>query len=826
MSLICRPLSELAVNAAAGGKALGLKLASDAGLKIPVTWVVHEDRSGAVRPEPETESEIPDLSDDLIETLRRWALNAGATKLAVRSSAQAEDGCYVSFAGQGCSQLRVPVESEALKASLRAVFAGVRNPGLKTYAEHFGISLDGLRLSIVVQTWIEATVAGVAFSLNPLTGERRIVVEAVAGTAEALMDGTVEGKRYLLPANPGETPAAGEQTLLSEAQLQKVQRAVERLERQAGWPVDVEWAFKENELFILQVRPVTAFAVPPAPGIAWSRELTAERYPRPLSPLGWTNIKAVFEEGVRSFAAFMGMPLDAQTELAAIDDGWVVANPTAFDFKRRFRLRLEAAEALELAGATIRYALQQLWGEGLRSLMSEIKELMLVLGHSDRARTRLGNRCGRLAHLVTGTALTAYLQRVSRPVREAWPEILKRFRSEVAAVDDALNTCDDPREIIRLGDRLRNAMIDYVKPDLVIFAVKEIASLILRESATLCGVPNPERVPALLGEGHENCTLRFHEELRRLREILGEPAATEDHQSWLGNPTVKEFLDRFGHQTTSWDIMNPTLGEQPERLVDLLRLSGGDRESVPCETRNLSVEQEHLMQQLGRTKWQRAVTTTAREIMRTFMSIDEEHHFFTGIIIPVTRRLVLKIGRILTHRRVLGAAEEVFWLTDGELREALLSDEPRSRVPLARQRAHAWRQACRRGPPREPKLTSAAADSHGEPLSGLGVSRGIARGSVRRIGGLSDLSTLQPGDVMVVRSPDPALAFSFGRLAALISETGAQLSHGAVAAREYNLPAVFCCRDAFSQLSDGEMVEVDGSSGVVTRLESTKRGRA
>ncbi|HNV69572.1 MAG TPA: PEP/pyruvate-binding domain-containing protein [Candidatus Ozemobacteraceae bacterium] len=818
MRLICRRLSQFPAAGLAGGKAQGLKLAMDAGLRIPLTWVISVEHSSEVSSSVPDASSLTPLLDEVLHDLQR----AGTVSLAVRSSALAEDGRYVSFAGQWRSYARVPLRIEAVVDALRGVFAAGGSASLREYADQFGISLAASGVAALIQPWVDARVSGAAFSVNPLTGERQIIAEAVAGTAEALMGGCANPQRYLLTEGTHCTGEGEASVLLAPSHQTILKSAVEKLERAAGWPVDIEWAMDAEGLVILQVRPVTAFAVPPSPRIAWSRELTAERYPQPLSPLGWTNIKAVFEEGVRSFADFMGMPLEVQTELAAIVDGWVVANPEAFDFKQRFRLQLKADESVQVLGVMIRYGLSRWRTAGLRALMADIKELRRCLVQQERVRTRLGQRPGRLAHVVIGTALSLYLRRVADEVRTEWPAVLQQFRDEVAAVETALTNTDDPRRLIDLGDRLRRAMIAYVRPDLVIFAVKEIASLILREAAVLNGMADAPRIPALLGRGlSDNCTLRFHQDLARLRAQLVTSGIVFNMTPMLDDSRIRDFLRRYGHQTTSWDIMIPTLGEQPERLLDLLRLSGSERPD-PHEQSwpDIAQEQGRILAQLGQTAWQRTLADEACEIMRSFMSIDEEHHFHTGLIIPVTRRLVLKIGETLRQRGVIRDAAEVFWLTDGELRETFLSGDRRSKLPLIRQRELAWRQACRRGPPKLARASDeAATHSDSDGLSGLGVSAGVARGRVRKIGGLADLVDLQPEEILVVRAPDPTLACTFGKIAGLVAETGALLSHGAVAAREYHLPAVFGCRDAFSTFVDGELIEIDGTRGTILRRE-------
>ncbi|NLI79618.1 MAG: hypothetical protein GX442_24640 [Candidatus Riflebacteria bacterium] len=944
--------------------------------------------------------------------------------LVVRSSADLEDLEEASGAGQLVSTVGVPREGGALARAVRAGWVAPFGAAFLSYAGRLGIDPTAVRLALLIQPQVAALWSGVAFSLDPLTARPAVVIEAVPGLPVGVTDGTATahqpepaesrhpgegaggppnleetGGRAGAPPATNETGAtagvadgAGESRAGPSAELGSrpgalrrwviplpggdreeivppadlepfgagrladLLRAVVRLGEVFGGPVDVEWAFDAVGLVILQVRPVTALGGGFPPGIEWTRALTAERYPFPLSPLGWSNIREVFDQGVRSFAAFMGHPLADKDQLACSVDGWIFANAAAFDFKSRFKVRLTAAEQVGLLGEVIPRLAD---GPGFWRNLRELKALVLTPG---RLRTRLGNRLDSPVLALAGGAGRRYLARVGGEVRRAWPGVLARFRRRVAELSVRLETLEDWRELLATGDGLRAEMILYIKPDLVIFAIREIAAQMLVALARLAGLADPEGVPARLAAGlPENATLAFHRRLLDLHQELA-TCPGEDPAGWPepARAAWEAFRREFGHLAPGWDLRFPTLGEDPARLLAMVRAATGrtgprregSRPDRPTGSSGLRGENSWPANPAGRSaatagnavpegpgvevpgpdrnpaappppagRWGAGAPGTtaddawgefaralerwpvARDLaafltdtLRAFLPIDEEHHFFTGLVFPPTRRLIGKLGDELVRRRCLAHPEDIYWLTDPEVRDLLARDDAPSLAGLVRQRRAAHQRAWRAGPPTPPHpsagqpphpaaptqaaapwpwrppaasappptgssfrpapATPAAESSpsasrtspagwsaqgkvRGEPgpatekaalptsrpvagattgpWHGLAASPGRARGQARKLAGLDDLGRVQAGDILVVRSPDPFFAVAFPFAAGLAAETGALLSHGAIAAREYRLPAVLAVPGLWDAVGDGDLLDIDGATGTVHR---------
>jgi phosphohistidine swiveling domain-containing protein len=606
----------------------------------------------------------------------------------------------------------------------------------------------------------------------------------------------------------------------------------------------------------------------PALPATWSRTLTAERYPLPLSPLGWDNIRFIFDAGVRSFAECIGVPLDPTQDIARSYQGWIFANDAAFDFRTRFKVKLERAEIFSLLGSALRDLFSR--AHPLR----ELKALRRLLKAPPGQQGRFGRALNTFPLRVTLGALLQYLRRLASDIRRTWPATLSTYQHQVAALGAEVERATTPEVLLEIGARMRQAMTGFIQPDLVIFAIKEIASLALVELAKLARVPCPSEVPARLGEHlSENRTLQFHQRLRALAKLV---QLTPDEPHTIA--AHKAFLQEFGHLASGWDIKDPTWSQDLKQFHAFLQTFSA---VAPTETRsNDTTQDSHFSQAFSSAGlatspqnasfdspprkpaaaadpteffW-RALETdpfalgAAREltdILRAFMSIDEEHHFNTGLIVPATRVLVLKLGAILQARGVLGEADDIFWLTDDEVRTGLQSPTPAHSLVITRKQA--WHQAVMDGPPEhipedqahgisvvsttisgsEPdsiNTTASKSDKNRDYattiFSGIGVSQGKVVGRVRHVAGFADFPTLARDHIMVIRSPDPFFAMVFPHIGGLITETGAILSHGAVAAREYKLPAVFRVPQAWKNLPEGALVELDGTAGSVRLLET------
>lgn len=228
-------LKEARDNTAVGGKASSLSKLIKAGFNVPPGFVITKFNP----------QEILEEFDQLAVSL-----------VAVRSSAAGEDGAKDAWAGQLDTFLNVTREN--LLDKVGACFKSAGSARAKAYASQKGIQAGSM--AVIVQKMVPADVSGVAFSVHPVTNDNtRLVIESVGGLGEKLVSGTITPSTYVISKK---TRSVVEKYLvdnqdLRDEQVRKVTEAVINIEKMFGFPVDVEWAFAKNELFILQSRPIT-----------------------------------------------------------------------------------------------------------------------------------------------------------------------------------------------------------------------------------------------------------------------------------------------------------------------------------------------------------------------------------------------------------------------------------------------------------------------------------------------------------------------------------------------------------------------------------------
>ena len=336
---------------------------------------------------------------------------------------------------------------------------------------------------------------------------------------------------------------------------------------------------------------------------------------------------------------------------------------------------------------------------------------------------------------------------------------------------------------------------------------------------------------------------RDHESLRKL---LAEGAGLAEMRELTSLATFwtkfDGFLDRYGHRSESRDLSQPRWGEEPEMLLGLVRahVRSDSLPPDPLETGRALVEQrllaeERVLAGLGRgpLAWlRRSVLKWVIPRAQTLTRYRENQRHYLDYILAHVRKLVLEMGRRLTKAGALQMPEDVMFLEAEELL-LLARCEKGSTVPQARitQRREHWEIWRNRVPA---TYLFDGVETEGEiagddptPIakdvtvfSGRGVSRGVARGPARVLETSADIQQVRAGEILVTSNLDPAWTGVFPLISGLVTETGGVLSHGAVLAREYGIPAVMGLPGATRRIATGAPLEVDGNQGRVALLET------
>ena len=737
----------------------------------------------------------PSVSGVLLAAYR----GLGGGPVAVRSSATAEDLPQAAFAGQQETYLNV-VGEEALLAAVRGCWASLWTDRAMGYRRRQGTGALAPRMAVVVQRLIQAEVAGVLFTANPLTGARdEVVIDASAGLGEAVVSGLVTPDHLVVDRRSGRVRewrpgrrevlvravasggteqvagAGGAQGLghpLPPAALRRLLRLSSAIEAHFGAPQDIEWAWSGGQAHILQARPITALPPePPAPArspmgrFAW-RHLT-EMLPLRPYPLDMTTWSPALFGGAMVLLRFVGVSVPGFGHMAEEEDGVVVRlhppepHPTPRLLLAPLRILWTAARynplhwqddplVAELQGTARALEARDLpalpWS-GLIDTLGEALALPLLMGE---LRVRYFPRA-LLANLALRLVLAAI--RSGRLART----LLAGVQTQTLAANQAL-------EALAEGIRAQPAL------------------------ATLFARPAPAAILA---------------ELRRDPDARAFVAAFD------------AFLDRYGHrELVTLLATQPTWKDAPETVIAMLQaLSAG-----PTPVTHSRAPEPQAPAQL---RWPVVGPIIRRlaAVARLFVQLREDTHFYGTMPLPVVHRVMRAFGRRLLAVGVVDAPEDVFHLRLEELR-SLGADWPPSPAVIGGLRDLVLRRLAKRAAladvpwvPLQPSTLGAA--DQGVLLRGTPGSPGVAEGPVRIVRGGAEFGRLQSGDVLVAPFTSPAWTPLFQRAAAVVVDTGGVGSHSAIVAREYGIPAVMGTGLATTRLTDGQRVRVDGSCGVV-----------
>lgn len=339
-------------------------------------------------------------------------------------------------------------------------------------------------------------------------------------------------------------------------------------------------------------------------------------------------------------------------------------------------------------------------------------------------------------------------------------------------------------------------------------------SLLRRLAICLVGPRNGSDLAVAAVSNLNDQSMRLNRSLAELRRRLAEGSPLE--------VVLPEFLRQYGHRSFSLDLMRPPFAADAAQVLALIEPEAGPPAPPPAAPRRAS---------FGVAGW---LLRPLAGLARRYARLRENQRFAWQRGLAQARRLYLLAGRILVERGALNRAEDVFFLTTDEVRRAETTRPDFHLTVGARFEALAAQQDLflRLGrdsyPPflqgNRPRPGVSAPTASPGPialspgvveLNGVPVSPGIGRGPARIILRASDLATLRPGEVLVARGADPGWTTVFDRLAGLVAESGGQLSHASVVAREYHLPAVVAVPRATDLIRTGDEVELDGQNGSV-----------
>ncbi|MBU3866750.1 phosphoenolpyruvate synthase [Streptomyces sp. 4503] len=775
-----------------------------------------------------------DLAAAITGALARFGEQAAC---AVRSSATAEDLPTASFAGQQDTYLNV-VGPTAILQHISRCWASLFTERAVSYRRRNGIDHRTVHMAVVVQQMVFPHASGILFTADPVTGNRKVAtVDAGFGLGEALVSGlvnpdvftvrdgevvarTIAAKQravHALPAGGTREVAIDaerqEQPALTDAQAVRLVELGRRIEAHFGRPQDIEWCLVGDGFQIVQSRPITTLFPIPEAGDQENHVYLSVGHQQmmtdPMRPLGisvWqlTAMAPMHEAGGRLFVDATRR-LASPASRAALLDVVGRGDPLIRDALETVLDRDDFVPSLPDAAPG---------GPPPRGASAPIEtDPAIVTELIERSRASIA-ALERDIRMRTGPALFDFLLETFEEHKRVLADPLS-MQAIMAGMEATWWLNDKLREW--LGEKNAADTLTLSAPDNVTsqmgLALLDVADVIR---------PHPEVVAFLRGVED----IEYAEDAAFLDELAKLAGGAEARDA------IESYLDRYGMRCVGEiDITRPRWRERPTTLVPVILDNVRNFEPGAAERRfeqgrqkAEKKRQEVLSRLRALPDGDRKADETKRMIdrVRTFIGYREYPKY--GIISRyfVYKRALLAEAERLVRAGVLPEQEDIFYLTFHELHDVVRSHQVDGR--LIQQRKEAFRSYHALTPPRVLTSDGEAVtgayrrdDAPAGALIGLPVSAGTIEGRARVILDMAE-ADLAAGDILVTAFTDPSWSPLFVGIAGLVTEVGGLMTHGAVIAREYGLPAVVGVERATRLIRDGQRIRVHGTDGYVEIL--------
>ena len=793
---------------------------------------------------------LSEIQRKAMEDLRtRLAVLGDDVLFAVRSSSPEEDLASASFAGG--YETRLGVRPVDLDDAVRHCFASCLDERVFVYKEARGLEVHSPHIAVIVQQQIDSEVAGVGFSLNPLTNDYdEAVIDANWGLGESVVAGRVSPDHFLvdkvnrqvvekklgakqcsvwLGADGGTIEREGHRSAectLSDAQLGELTDVMCRIEALYEKPMDIEWAYAGGRLHVLQARPITTYVpLPPemvtGPGerrrlyvdAALSKGMTTNA---PMSPMesdwgeafvssfleAFCGIDSTPENGLVFFAGgrmymnlsnMMWLASPKKMAKASAPNDTLMAEILANIDETRYR----AATRPPWMRLGVLWAIPSLLWR-LRSLFGNLLWAILAPERAHRAYRRKADayEVALTKNLDLSLPLAQFQQTYAAPMATLFGVTGSALGAGLAAlglVDRVVGR--KSAEVMGLAEKLKLGFTDNV--------VVEMGIALFR----LAGLLNPSD---------------FTDLPRLTKRVAHRRMPAAFLSAW------DAFLSKYGWRgPLEMDVASPRYADDPGLALRQMSFMTTDEAGFDPEAahgRHVVARRqayEVLMRRLG---WLRRVLLRRiyRLIDRFAGTRDTPKHQIVLFKYALRKRALIE-GRRLVKERRLDAADHVFDLTTHDLESAdgdasfdlrAVRAERTQFLRILEAQVTAFPQVI---DSRGRILRPAPREERPGELSGMAVSPGVVTGPVKVLRNPRE-KPVDRGDVLVAYTTDPGWAPLFVNAAAVVLEVGGVLQHGAVVAREYGKPCVVGIDRVTMRLHDGQRVEVDGTAGVIRLL--------
>ncbi|MEI7596739.1 MAG: PEP/pyruvate-binding domain-containing protein [Bacteroidota bacterium] len=850
-------------NSELGGKATNLFLLTQNGFNVPAFSVIPANylKNIGITPTYENKEEtiqkiealdLAELTSNILSSLPQ------INYFAVRSSAKGEDGAENSFAGQFDSYLFVsPIH---LAEHIKKVWISLYNQRAATYRETNNINNE-LSIAVIVQEMINPSVSGVAFGINPISGNRKEkVINATWGLGEGIVSGELTADTFILkdiskyesfiskksdriiignnggtikesvPTNLQETPA------LESKQIEQIGAVLTKLYQITHKYQDIEFCFKDNQLFLLQTRPITTLNTIPdasAKYVVWDNSNIIESYPGITSPLTFSFITGVYETAYRQFMKMMGVKdfeIEENKEVFANMLG-LIHGKVYYNLRSWYVLlsmlpgySVNAEFMEKMMGVKERFVLDDVKKEGklksYRRILGMISSIISNLRSLPKQRILFSNHFDQINAQYQNTDLSASnLYELMNLYREYEHTLLTRWKAPLV---------NDFFAMIYFGV-LQKLVVSY--------GIDESGTLHNDLVGGAKDIISTEPIRLLIELAKE-----INSNSDALALFSEKPANTifielEKEKYFSIKTKIDNYLKNFGDRYVGeLKLETETYNTKPLKFIELLKSYSLNKASWANFSLSNGTTRENaeeiVKNKLKNKAFKRMIFNYFLNKSRDLISNRENLRFYRTKGFGTARKLFAEIGNKFYAEGIIASNRDIFYLTKQEIFDLIEGKssstdvisliEYRKKVYLKYEshepmdeRVTTWCIPYFSNQYKNEKIEDSSSENS---IKGIGCSKGIVRAKVRIVRSPDELSNLN-GDILVTSSTDPGWVTLFPTASGILVERGSLLSHSAIVAREMGIPCVVGISNLLYKLKTGDEVIMNGTTGTVEIIE-------
>ncbi len=774
-------------------------------------------------------------------------------RFAVRSSSPEEDLAGASFAG-GYETI-LGVNKETIFDAIKTAFISCLDERVFYYKDHNGFDTSVLRIAVIIQKQIDSDISGVGFSLNPLNNcFDEIVINSNTGLGESVVSGMItpdefvvdkhnekilnrtlgsKEKSIVLDENSGTKVVNGtERFSISDQKVVELSNIIQEIESFYGFPVDIEWAFKSNELYILQSRPITTYVPLPT-------EMQTKPGEKRILYLDGSLVK----QGITTPISVLGIDCLRATQAAMFDD--MMGKDVSSDVKggigttRGGRMYINVSTGLKFQGEK---RFMNTWNMVDVSTVDLLKSIDLLPYKPDKLPHAMkGAMWGAIKNNIGTLSLTRKAMKDPDGYKKWYGPYESEFESYLAEIKKKnVRIIDIPTLIIEKYIELLKLMLPMTYAAEI--SRKKIASL-LKANMDDAEV----KMQFLERSLPNNVTIDMGMEmytLSQMKEI--KENSFEDFNNLIKNNAFSEkfklkweaYIKQYGCRThNELDIGVARTSENRLELFNQIKaMAVVEDDYNPKSIYENSKKQrqdtyQEILSNLSENKNMKMIKKLEKHynVLVTLGGRREALKYWYVRSLTTIREIILEEAKLLVQQDKLSTVEDVFWLNLKQIDTLKGLDnshklELREIKEIIESNRNFYDQLNQ--VKQFPKLINSRGEILTRPileakegeLAGQPISPGIITGRVKVLA-TPDEKPLLPGEIMVTRATDPGWTPLFINASAILLEVGGLLQHGALVAREYGKPCIAGLEGVMERLQDGQLIEVNATQGIVKIIE-------